>query len=148
VTDVSVTVQPSQAPSPYGTQIAVPFHIDPATGGVAVVSQDLAIINQHLLSAILTLVGERRMLPSYGTEVDALVFGDMTTALAPLMGNDVKNALGTWVPSIVVSSVAVDPSPTMPNVVVVSISYTVPPGNTPGVATFNLGGSVSQVIAI
>lgn len=137
-------VQPYAAPPAYGTEIALPFHIDPATGDVAVVNSEVTIIEQHIISIVLTLLGERLMLPKYGSEIEGLVFAPMGTAVGPTLAADLKANIHTWEPAVLIQKVTAQADPTNRTAVTILIDYSIQPFGTGGVVSVALGGATSQ----
>ena len=142
------SVTPVPAPSSNGWEISVPFRIDPATGGVAVLVKELEIINQHLLSIILTMVGERVMNPTYGSIVPQQVFEPLYAALGPFMVQDLTDAIQRWEPSVTILSIQQLPSAGQPTLIQIAISYTYGPLNDLNTIAVQLGGGVNQVISL
>jgi hypothetical protein len=84
------TVNPVPALSPYGIEIMVPFQIDPITGGVAELTDELSILNQHLATIVSTELGERLMLPAYGSNVPSDVFASTGLNLDAFIMGDLQ----------------------------------------------------------
>lgn len=144
----TTSVQPVPAAPSSGWEIKVPFQIDPATGGVAVLTQQLDVINQHIITIIFTLLGERLMLPTFGSSISAQVFEPNNSILAAFLVDDLKKAITAWEPSVKVQSITSSPSTTNLTGINLAVSYTVVPFNNLNSVSVNVGGSVNQVISI
>jgi phage baseplate assembly protein W len=132
---------------PTGTEIAVPFQIDPATGSVATLNDYGRIAAQHIETVILTCIGERVMLPTYGTRVSQSVFEPINNALNAVITTDIQKALSTWEPSINILSIKVNnDAQTSPTAITVNVEFSVLPYNNISTVTVTSGGSVQQVI--
>jgi uncharacterized protein len=140
-----ISVQPVTVDSSLGAEISVPFHIDTATGGVATINQELEIIDQHLVTLINTVVGERVML-AYGSQVLASVFAPMNTALPQLLAQDLQEAIKTWEPTIQVTNVSILPDPISTTAIDIAIEYVVLPFKQVNSVSVQLGGTVTQVV--
>lgn len=86
------------------TEIKLPFQLGP-NGMIATVSNDATVVDQHVQSLISTGAGERVMLPTYGLNLDGLVFGNNDPILLNVLQNDVTDAFAQWEPNIIVMSV-------------------------------------------
>lgn len=144
---VETGVNPIPAPSSNGWEIKVPFQIDPCTGGVAFLSNDLDIINQHLITIVETMWWERLMLPGYGGNAPAHVFDIETPIAAAFLQSDLTKAIQAFEPSITLKGVIVSPSPVQQGVTDVTISYTYAPYSDLNQVTIAVGGAVTQVVS-
>jgi phage baseplate assembly protein W len=140
-------VQPYQASAPQGVEIMVPFQIDPATGGVAFLSDYNAILAQHLLTIIMTGPNERVMNPTYGFGLGDLVFGPVAELTVATTADDIRKQIATWEPAVAVSNVSITQSPNNPAVVIVSVTYSVVPYTDVNQVSVAVGGGVVQVIS-
>jgi len=89
--------------------VAFPFHIDPATGGVAQAS-GVDKIGQNVRIILGTRLGERPMLRDFGSNLHSLVHEPNDAALADIMKNQAQQALLQWEPRIVTIQAQVDQS--------------------------------------
>ena len=142
-----VTVTPSQPAAPTGIEIMVPFQIDPATGGVAYVTDYNRIIAQHLLTIVMTANGERVMNPTYGFGLEEKTFSPMYAQLPSLIGPDLQAAISEWEPDVQISAVNVEQDSNNPAVLNITISYSVLPSNTVSTAVLAVGGGINQVVS-
>lgn len=85
---------------------AFPFRIDPATGGVAA-AEDHDKIRQNVRVLLRTAVGERPMLPAYGTPLATLVQEPNDAALAEVALTQSQQALLRWEPRVIVTGTQV-----------------------------------------
>ncbi len=90
-----------------GRGFSFPFSFDPATGGVAL-SSDEENIRENISVLLSTRLGERQMLPDYGCRIHELLFAPQTHATATLAAAYVEEALARWEPRI--KAVRVDAS--------------------------------------
>lgn len=140
-------VTPTSAAEPTGLEIMVPFQIDPATGGVAVLSNFAQIIEQHIMTIIMTAQKERVMLPSYGCGLEGAVFSPINSVQLPLLADDIKKQLSTWEPSANVLSVTATNAASTPNVINIVVEFSVVPFNDVNTVTVSTGGTITQVVA-
>jgi phage baseplate assembly protein W len=142
------SVQPSQAPAPQGIEMLVPFQIDPATGGVAFLSDYNKILAQHILTIIMTGPDERVMNPTYGFGLGDMVFGPVASLTVATTADDIKNQIAKWEPAVSVSQVAISQSPNNPALVIVTVTYSVVPFTDMNQVSVAVGGGVVQVISV
>lgn len=91
------------------TEIAVPFQLAP-DGGIGVVTDPLAQINQHVEALCATGPGERVILSGYGVAARNAVFAPNDQLVAQIMRNSVTTAMQTWEPNVNVLSVTASSS--------------------------------------
>lgn len=140
-------VQPIVPSAPTGIEIMVPFQIDPATGGVAVLNNYVQILAQHILTIIMTAQGERIMLPSYGVGLENMLFQPIYTNTPGLLQSDLTNAIQSFEPAVTVQSVTVVEDPNNPYVLVVTVTYSVVPFNDVSTVSVTVGGGIGQIIS-
>jgi phage baseplate assembly protein W len=140
------TVTPASPAETTGTVIAVPFQIDPATGGVATLSDYYSIIQQNVMSFLLTSAFSRVMNPGYGGSVENLVFSPIQTVNGQAQ-SDLMRALVAAEPEISVQSVQIVPLQGSAGGLAVNVAYTVPPSSAQTNVTITTGGGVTQVIS-
>jgi phage baseplate assembly protein W len=142
------TITPALPPSPTGIEMAVPFQIDPSTGGVAVLTDAVSILAQHIETIVLTMLGERVMMPQYGSPVEGSLFASINSRLIALLPSDITTAIQTWEPSVQVVSVTPSYNITQaPSTLTIDIQFTVVPYANVNTVTVSTGGSVVQVTA-
>ena len=129
---------------PYG--ILVPIE----RGSSGYFNQSYDILEQmrsNLTTLLKTRPGERRMNPSFGTGLYAVLFEFNSEELVPIVTNIIKNDVAKFLPQIVVLAVNVDTSTQQRNIYTVSVSVTFAVNGVlnPGNQTVNL--SFSQPIA-
>lgn len=81
------------------SQIRVPFGVD-ADGRIAVVSNDVAVDRQNLLTLVSTQPGERAMRPTYGVSTRSLLFEGADVALAEAVSSEIETAAATYAPEV------------------------------------------------
>lgn len=86
---------------------AFPFHIDPATGAVSMVSGP-AKLRQNVRLVLSTRLGERPMLRDFGTRLYGLVHEVNDAALARLIEDDARESLLTWEPRVLVTEIGTE----------------------------------------
>lgn len=93
----------------YGKGLAFPFRLD-ATGARPALSSEEELVQQSIYSILMTNIGERPFLVKngipYGTRLRSITFEDSSIA-REILQHDIKLALDTWEPRIVVSAVVV-----------------------------------------
>ena len=141
----SVTpVTSSNIPTANGMEISVPFRIDPATGGVAIVTDYAAIIAQHIESILLTGFNERLMLLGYGSSLETAVFAPINTPLTAFLASDLKRAINQWEPAANVIKVSITNDANTPEVLNITVVYSVLPYNAVNTLTVSTGGIIQQ----
>jgi uncharacterized protein len=105
-----VSVTPVQPAPPSNLEIALPFHIDSATGAVAVVTDYAQILAQHIAVIVLTAPGERVMQPDFGYGLVNNVFSTPNELALSTIESDIQTAIETWESAVTVQSVVVTPS--------------------------------------
>lgn len=93
-------------------------------GRVELVSGDEEIV-QAIRIILETPVGARVMRPEFGSRLHELVFAPINASTIAAARRHVEYALGYWEPRIDVTSVDVQPHPDWPEVLVITIGYTI-----------------------
>jgi phage baseplate assembly protein W len=132
---------------PTGLEILVPFQIDPATGGIAYLSDYIAIIEQHIVAIVMTYFEERVMLPTYGSPLAHSVFSAISGPLDALLVKDVKAAINQWEPSIVVNKISFSESSAILSELIITIEFSVVPFTDVNRVSVTTGGTITQVIS-
>lgn len=132
---------------PNSLEIFVPFQIDPATGGVAVLTNYVAILEQHIATIIMTALGERVMLPTYGIGLEQQTFKPTQDIVVSPLASDITKRIQFWEPAVQVNQVTIGQGQ-MPNQVVISVDFTVVPFGAVSTVTVSSGGPISQVVAL
>lgn len=140
-------VNPVPALSSSGSEIKVPFQIDSCTGAVAVLTDQLQIIDQHIVSLINTMHRERLMLPTYGGNAPAHVFDVNDPSSMAFLQKDIEGAILSFEPSVQHVSVVVTPSAIQSSVVNVTITYTYAPLSDINELQISVGGAIVEVIS-
>jgi phage baseplate assembly protein W len=143
-----VSLVPQVPVLPTGIEMAVPFQIDPATGGVAYLSSYADIIQQHVLTIVLTDRAERVMLPGYGSKLQEAVFEPIGQGQNNILANDIKNSIAAWEPAVTVLKVTVNGNVQQLSQLDVTVQYTINPFGDVNTVSVTAGGTVSQVIAL
>ena len=130
---------------PTGIEVAAPFHIDSATGGVAVLSDYGAILAQHIETIILTRIQERVMLPGYGSRAENALFEGIYSSTVTFLQTDITNDLQRWEPGIQVQSVTSNINNNQPNVISITVRFIVLPSSKVNSMTVTTGGTILQV---
>jgi phage baseplate assembly protein W len=134
------------APLPWtGIEVMVPFHVDPVSGMVATIQDYGTILEQHVLTILMTGSGERVMLPTYGVGIPRHVFDPITQLTAAAIQSNIEEGLAQWEPAVTLLSVDVVPDITMPNLLNITVDFT--SADFPGIQSVNLsvGGSYPVV---
>lgn len=82
-------------------------------------------IRESLWILFSTSLGERIMLPQYGSQLWKMVFQNITTTLMTQLDDIVRQAVLYWEPRIDVDDVDVQPDPTVPGLVLITLYYTI-----------------------
>lgn len=80
-------------------------------------------VRQSLRVLFSTWLGERVMLPTYGTAIWESVFDTLTTTLKTELADDVRSAILDWEPRVDVESVEVYEVPEEPGRVNIEVNY-------------------------
>lgn len=91
---------------------------------VEMVSDDLDI-QQSLWILFSTSLGERIMLPGYGSQIWQTVFRNITTTLMTELEDYVRTAVLAWEARIDVDEVSVQPDATQDGLVLITVYYTI-----------------------
>ena len=145
IPSAQVTLVPQIPVVPNGAEIAIPFQIDPATGALAVLTSYEEIIEQHVVSIILTGTTERVMIPNYGSPLQRSLFEPISSTNNVLLAKDIKSAITAWEPSVNIVSVNILPSTQSLSQIDIFVSYSISPFNDVNTVTLTTGGTISQV---
>lgn len=107
-----------------GTGWGFPPLFDLNQASVKMVSgiQDVEESMKILLS---TTIGERFMMPEYGTDIDRLVFEQLTTTLKTYMADRLRNALVQYEPRIKVETVKIETPEAFEGLVHIVVQYVI-----------------------
>lgn len=139
------SVTPFTSPLSTGTEVLVPFQIDPATGAVAVISDYVSVINQHIATIIMTRGEERVMQPTFGAGAESAIFQDLDGPDLSLLIDNIQSQLATWQPEINVLGVTPALVPGSPTTVSITVTYSIASINTVNSVTVTTGGTITQV---
>lgn len=107
-----------------GTGWSFPPTFSRVGGGVEMVSADRDI-RESLWVLFSTALGERLMLPEYGSALWQLVFQNVSTGLMTQIEDAVRQAILYWEPRIDVDGVSVEADATVHGRVLVTVDYTI-----------------------
>jgi hypothetical protein len=107
-----------------GTGWSFPPTFSRWTYSVDLVSDDQDI-RESLWILFSTSIGERIMLPDYGSLLWKMVFQNITNTLMTQLADIVRQAVLYWEPRIDVDDVAVQPDATVAGLVLITVSYTI-----------------------
>lgn len=79
----------------------------------------------NILNLIMTVKGERRMVPSFGTDLKRRIF-EQNTNLEEVIKNDIEFALEEWIPEVSVSEINVYKSNDNEHAFLIKLFYTLP----------------------
>lgn len=116
-------------PSFLGCGWGFPPTFDRITRGVEMVKDDLDI-HQSLEILLSTGLGERLMLPTYGSQLQEMVFASMTTNLANQIRDFLSQAILYWEPRIEVLSITIQENATLEGRLDIDVSYLIRRTNT------------------
>ncbi|MDB5600917.1 MAG: hypothetical protein JWN71_2961 [Xanthobacteraceae bacterium] len=120
---------PSPEQSFLGTGWSFPPTFSRATLSVDMVS-DEKDIRESLWILFSTSLGERVMLPSYGTQIWQMVFRAINTTLTTQLADLVRQAILYWEPRIDVVNISVTPDASQDGRVLIMVDYIVRRTNT------------------
>jgi uncharacterized protein len=106
-----------------GAGLAFPMRVD-ARGSLAMSSGPDAL-EQALVTIISTAPGERVMRPAFGCAIWDLLFDPVTPNTLGLMCEAVRDAVSRWEPRVELDDVVAVPDPERPELVRISVRYTV-----------------------
>jgi Bacteriophage baseplate protein W len=112
-----------------GTGWGFPPEFSRLTNSVMMVSGE-EDIRQSLRILFATVLGERLMLPQYGTDLQKRVFQAATTTFMTQIAASIEKAVLLWEPRIDVNKVFVQPDPTIDGLISITVSYTIRHTNT------------------
>jgi phage baseplate assembly protein W len=107
-----------------GTGWSFPPTFDQLGYTVDMVSNDQDI-HESLWILFSTKLGERVMVPDYGTGLWKTIFRILTTTLMSQMKSMVKQAILNWEPRVDVNEVQVQPDADVAGLVLINVTYTV-----------------------
>lgn len=107
-----------------GTGWSFPPTFSRLTYSVGMVS-DEPDIRESLWILFSTSLGERIMLPQYGSELWKMVFQNITTTLTTQLEDIVRTAILYWEPRIDVDDIEVEPDATVAGLVLITVYYTI-----------------------
>jgi phage baseplate assembly protein W len=139
------TITQVEAVMPTGIEMQVPFQIDPATGGVAFLFNYNEIIAQHIETICLTVLGERLMMPGYGTGLEAQLFEPITEPASALIAKDIMTQVQGSENRIKVNSVNVGSPDATSGVLTITVNYTILPLRDQNTLRVTVGGTILQV---
>lgn len=85
-------------------------------------------VKQNIKTLLLTRIGERYMLPQFGTELLSLIFQPNVIELKEEIKTIITNALNSWINNIILERIDVktnEDDPTLNYMIEVSIIYTI-----------------------
>jgi len=112
-----------------GTGWSFPPTFSTFSHAVDMVTDDVDI-RESLWILFSTRLGERIMLPQYGTSLWKMVFRTVSTTLMSQIKSIVSQAILSWEPRIDVDSVQVQQDPTVSGKLLIKVSYTIRQTNT------------------
>lgn len=107
-----------------GTGWSFPPTFSRAAHGVVMVSDDQDI-RESLWILFSTSLGERIMLPQYGSQLWRMVFRSITTTLRTEMKGMVAQAILYWEPRITVEDITVTADDAIHGLLLIDVSYTI-----------------------
>jgi phage baseplate assembly protein W len=107
-----------------GTGWSFPPTFSRLTYSVNMVSDDQDI-RESLWILFSTALGERIMLPEYGTQLWRMLFRNATTTLLTQLANIVRQAILYWEARITVDDVKAQPDAKVAGLVLITVNYTI-----------------------
>jgi phage baseplate assembly protein W len=131
-----------------GSGLAFPFEIATALGGVKLrsassITTGTERIRQALIMILHTILGERKMLRSFGTDLRALVFEPKDPQGLNRIIYAVQKAVERWERRVVIEQLSIDPIDNKTGLLQIAIAFRELDTNQPGnlVFPFMLGGT-------
>lgn len=112
-----------------GTGWSFPPTFSQVNYSIEMVSDELDI-NESLSILFSTRIGERVMVPKYGSDIWSMVFRAMNTTLSTQLKNMVSQAILNWEPRIDVDLVQVEQSAQVDGLILIGVDYTIRRTNT------------------
>ena len=106
-----------------GRGFKFPFSVDPATGRIAMSSAE-EDVEEAIRIILRTNIGERVMLPEFGTTAGEFLFSDDRAERVAALEESVREALERWEPRIMDVEVEADSNSGSRNVLAINIRYT------------------------
>lgn len=125
-------------------EILQPFQID-SGGGIAIDTDPIHRLGQHIVAALLTGRGERVMRPTYGVGVQRDVFESNDFALANEISLQLRTSLAMWEPEANIIGVRITRNDQMPEKMDVAVSFSLVAGTQPHTVTFALDGTRVEI---
>lgn len=107
-----------------GRGLKFPVSVDPSTGRIAMSSAE-DDISEAIRIILRTNLGERVMLPEFGTAAGEFIFSDSRAEQIAALEDSVREALDRWEPRITDITVSAENGGGEKNVLMISIHYTV-----------------------
>lgn len=107
-----------------GRGFSFPLRVDPSTGRIAMCSAE-EDIRQAIRIILQTNIGERVMLPEFGTSAGDFIFSDDRAESVTALEESVREALNRWEPRIMNVEVEAENDAGNKNVLEVKISCTI-----------------------
>jgi phage baseplate assembly protein W len=103
---------------------------------------------ENLKALLLTRIGERYMLPEFGTNLLNIVFQPNVSDLRDEIDNIIRGPINTWLPYITIEELdvkTIEDDPTMNHTIEISLTYTVQDFSTNTIKIFVSDESLSVV---
>lgn len=106
-----------------GRGFSFPFRVDPATNRIAMSSAEQDV-EEAIRIILRTNLGERVMLPEFGTSAGDFLFSDDCAERVAALEESVREALDQWEPRITDIEVTADRDGSSKGVLAINIQYT------------------------
>ncbi len=106
-----------------GRGFSFPFRVDPATNRIAMSSAEQDV-EEAICIILRTNLGERVMLPEFGTSAGDFLFSDDRAERVAALEESVREALEQWEPRITDIEVTADRDGSSKGVLAINIQYT------------------------
>ena len=106
-----------------GRGFSFPFRVDPATNRIAMSSAEQDV-EEAMRIILRTNLGERVMLPEFGTSAGDFLFSDDRAERVAALEESVREALDQWEPRITDIEVTADRDGSSKGVLAINIQYT------------------------
>ena len=106
-----------------GRGFSFPFRVDPATNRIAMISAEQDV-EEAIRIILRTNLGERVMLPEFGTSAGDFLFSDDRAERVAALEESVREALEQWEPRITDIEVTADRDGSSKGVLAINIQYT------------------------
>lgn len=86
----------------------------------------LSVVQQNLKMLILTIPGERTMIPNYGVGLKTFLFSTFTPSLVASIENKIREQVKIYMPAVIIKQVLVETGDIDTNTLSLKLIYSIP----------------------